>query len=131
MHERRKKPKSSSHSELDTYLTTVFEFGDDADFQILKWWKRHKPTFSTLTIVAKQLLAVPALTVAVDQIFRQHFGQKKIKKLSNHWKLKFVLMIRKEPTCEVKKNFYIYRLLTNGLMMVQQWQLPTLMKIIG
>lgn len=69
--QRRKKPRSSSHSELETYLTTVFEFGDDTglNFEILEWWKRHKETFPTLAIIASQLLAVPASTVAVEQTF--------------------------------------------------------------
>ena len=53
LHERRKKSRSSSHSELDTYLTIVFEFGDEANFQILEWWKMHKATFSTLATSAK------------------------------------------------------------------------------
>ena len=121
MHERRKKPKSSSHSELDTYLTTVFEFGDDADFQILKWWKRHKPTFSTLTIVAKQLLAVPALTVVVKQAFSSGatFWKKEDQDWPpDHWKLKFASIIGNKPICKVRKNFYIHHHPMNELMMV-------------
>jgi hypothetical protein len=61
---------SSSHSELDIYLTTVFEFSHtDSEFDILDWWKRHKTTFPTLSQIAAQVLSVPASTVAVEQTF--------------------------------------------------------------
>ncbi|XP_039140559.1 uncharacterized protein LOC120277784 [Dioscorea cayenensis subsp. rotundata] len=70
--ERRKRPRTSgTYSELEVYLTTVFEFGDDTgpNFSILEWWSRHTETFPTLAKIAKQLLAVPASTVAVEQTF--------------------------------------------------------------
>lgn len=65
----KKQRHSSSHSELDIYLTTIFEFDTDLDFNILAWWKRHKTTFPTLAKIAGQILAVPASTVAVEQTF--------------------------------------------------------------
>ncbi|WCJ29526.1 Zinc finger BED domain-containing protein RICESLEEPER 2 [Euphorbia peplus] len=65
-----KKPRhASSHSELDIYLTTIFEFEESNEFDILDWWKRHARTFPTLAKIAAQILTVPASTVAVEQTF--------------------------------------------------------------
>jgi len=66
--------ESSSFSEFDNYLTTSFEFGDDyadTDFPILDWWSRHANTFPILSLLAKQILAAPVSTVAVEQAFSQ------------------------------------------------------------
>ena len=67
--DRRKEPRnaSSSHNEFEVYLTTVFEVG--GDFQILDFWKQYKMTFPTLSKVALQVLAVPASTIMIEQIF--------------------------------------------------------------
>ena len=73
--QRQKRPReSSSFSEFDNYLTTSFEFGDDyadTDFPILDWWSRHANTFPILSLIAKQVLAAPVSTVAVEQAFSQ------------------------------------------------------------
>ena len=63
---------SSTHSEIEKYYNTEFEFGDNVDvyqFEILDWWKRHSQTFPILSRIARQLLATPASTVAVEQVF--------------------------------------------------------------
>ena len=68
--DRGKKPRgSSSHLELGHYLTTVFEFDDDSSFELVEWWRRYKTTFPTWVAIAKQLLAVPASTVVIEQTF--------------------------------------------------------------
>ncbi|XP_039121044.1 uncharacterized protein LOC120257691 [Dioscorea cayenensis subsp. rotundata] len=41
----------------------------DPNFSIFERWSRHKETFPTLAKIAKQLLAVPASTVVVEQTF--------------------------------------------------------------
>ena len=63
---------SSSNSELESYLTTSFEF--DKDFQdikisILQWWKEHSTQFSVIAIIAKQILVMSVPTVVVEQAF--------------------------------------------------------------
>jgi hypothetical protein len=65
---------SSTTTELDIYLTTSFDFCDDSsiecrDFPILQWWKKQSKTFPILSLIAKQILATPASTVAVEQAF--------------------------------------------------------------
>jgi len=63
-----KKPwgsSSSSNTELYSYLTTPFEFGEDFQdikFPILQWWKEHSTQFSITSIIAKQILATPVST---------------------------------------------------------------------
>ena len=62
----------STHSEMEKYFNTEFEFGDDVDaynFDILDWWKHHSQTYPILSRIARQVLAAPASTVAVEQAF--------------------------------------------------------------
>ncbi|CAH9098698.1 unnamed protein product [Cuscuta europaea] len=47
--------------------TTTQIFGDD--FDVLKWWKENERTFPILSKMAKQVLAMPISTVAVEQEF--------------------------------------------------------------
>ena len=56
----------SSTSELQSYLTTTFEFVDSPDFDILQWWKEHQRHFPILAVMAKQILVTPMSTVAVE-----------------------------------------------------------------
>ncbi|KAK2638123.1 hypothetical protein Ddye_025918 [Dipteronia dyeriana] len=61
-----------SYDEIETYHSTNFEFiGDDAvdKFDILHWWREHEKHFPILSIIAKQILATPVSTVAVEQEF--------------------------------------------------------------
>ncbi|XP_057997545.1 uncharacterized protein LOC131176514 [Hevea brasiliensis] len=72
--QRQKRPRGSlgNNSEFDIYLTTIFEFGDNSagkEFPVLDWWRRHANTFPTLALIAKQILAAPVSTVAVEQAF--------------------------------------------------------------
>ena len=59
-------------SEFDHYLSTNFEtnsFASGTDFQILEWWKEHSSQYRILSIIARQVLATPCSTVAVEQAF--------------------------------------------------------------
>ncbi|KAK2661271.1 hypothetical protein Ddye_007804 [Dipteronia dyeriana] len=61
-----------SYDEIETYHSTNFEFigDDDVDkFDILHWWREHEKHFPILSIIAKQILATPVSTVAVEQEF--------------------------------------------------------------
>ncbi|KAK2634344.1 hypothetical protein Ddye_029136 [Dipteronia dyeriana] len=63
---------SISYDEIKTYHSTNFEFigDDDVDkFDILHWWREHEKHFPILYIIAKQILATPVSTVAVEQEF--------------------------------------------------------------
>ncbi|KAK2663327.1 hypothetical protein Ddye_001901 [Dipteronia dyeriana] len=47
-----------------------FPGDDDVDkFDILHWWREHEKHFPILSIIAKQILATPVSTVAVEQKF--------------------------------------------------------------
>lgn len=66
-----KRPKRygpSPYQELETYFTADFEYAD-VEFDVLKWWSRRTMSFPTLSLIAKDILAVPASTVSVDQAF--------------------------------------------------------------
>ncbi|KAK2658722.1 hypothetical protein Ddye_005255 [Dipteronia dyeriana] len=63
---------SVSYDEIETYHSTNFEFIGDDDvnkFDILHWWREHQKHFPILSIIAKQILAIPISTVAVKQEF--------------------------------------------------------------
>ncbi|GJR02544.1 zinc finger BED domain-containing protein RICESLEEPER 2-like protein [Tanacetum coccineum] len=62
-----------SKSELDRYLIEEIE-GDDAyfksgDFTVLGWWKSRSPAFPVLSLVARDILAIPISTVASESTF--------------------------------------------------------------
>ncbi|KZV40975.1 hypothetical protein F511_17383 [Dorcoceras hygrometricum] len=72
--DRTKRPRGSSSSnlELENYLTTTFDFSttDDEDtFDILRWWAQKKQVYPILSLMAKEILACPVSTVAVEQAF--------------------------------------------------------------
>ncbi|KAK2646346.1 hypothetical protein Ddye_021541 [Dipteronia dyeriana] len=49
--------------------TTLTRDGDVDKFDILHWWREHEKHFPILSIIAKQILATPISTVAVEQEF--------------------------------------------------------------
>ena len=67
------KPRGVSNSELDTFLSTTYGFGEEEesgiDFNILSWWNAHNRTYPILSLVARDILACPVSTVAVEQTF--------------------------------------------------------------
>nr|GEU33512.1 zinc finger BED domain-containing protein RICESLEEPER 2-like [Tanacetum cinerariifolium] len=71
----RDKMKSSSTStstisELDKYLCESVEaFDSNVKFDILAWWKVNSPRFPILSLMARDLLAIPISTVAFKSVF--------------------------------------------------------------
>ncbi|KAK3218633.1 hypothetical protein Dsin_012603 [Dipteronia sinensis] len=63
---------STTYSELESYLSTSFEFiedNEDKKFDILHQWNEHERYFPILAMIAKQILSTPVSTVAVEQQF--------------------------------------------------------------
>lgn len=60
-------------SELERYLTEDIEGDDDwfecQDFTVLGWWKKRSPAFPILSLVARDILAIPISTVASESTF--------------------------------------------------------------
>ena len=57
-------------SEIESYLGNSFHYSDEnVEFNILEWWKNHENQYPILSIIAKQVLATPCSTVAVEQLF--------------------------------------------------------------
>ncbi|KAL2898281.1 putative AC transposase, partial [Bienertia sinuspersici] len=47
---------------VDEYL--LYQFKTDDDFHIIKWWTSHSTNFPILSKIAKDILIIPALTIA-------------------------------------------------------------------
>ncbi|GJY47055.1 zinc finger BED domain-containing protein RICESLEEPER 2-like protein, partial [Tanacetum coccineum] len=60
-------------SELDRYLTEDIEddneYFQSKDFSVLDWWKKRSTTFPILSLVARDVLAMPISTVACESSF--------------------------------------------------------------
>lgn len=71
MEMKRRKTESGmrdSKSELDKYLKEDTE--DESDkFDMLNWWKVNSPRFPILSLVARDVLAIPVSTVASESVF--------------------------------------------------------------
>ncbi|GJT67243.1 zinc finger BED domain-containing protein RICESLEEPER 2-like protein [Tanacetum coccineum] len=71
MEMKRRKFESGMHdskSELDRYLNEDVE--DESDkFDILNWWKVNSPRFPVLSLLARDVLAIPISTVASESVF--------------------------------------------------------------
>ncbi|GJZ78692.1 zinc finger BED domain-containing protein RICESLEEPER 2-like protein [Tanacetum coccineum] len=71
MEMKRRKSESGMHdskSELDRYLNEDVE--DESDkFDILNWWKVNSPRFPVLSLLARDVLAIPISTVASKSVF--------------------------------------------------------------
>jgi len=60
---------NSAMSELSSYLDSDRLTEYDDSFDILLWWKDHKLTFPVLSILARDVLSVPASTVSSESCF--------------------------------------------------------------
>ena len=60
---------AASVSELSSYLDsdTVSQFNED--FNILSWWHEHKLTYPILSLLAKDVMTVPASTISSESTF--------------------------------------------------------------
>jgi hypothetical protein len=56
-------------SELSSYLDSDCVVQYDEDFNILNWWHEHKRTYPILSILAKDVLIVPASTISYESTF--------------------------------------------------------------
>ena len=62
---------SDVKSELDKYLTENYD-DDDAfspNFSVLNWWKINSPRFPILSLIARDVLAIPISIVTSKSIF--------------------------------------------------------------
>ncbi|KAL0298944.1 UNVERIFIED_CONTAM: putative AC transposase [Sesamum radiatum] len=58
----------NQNSELESYLDEV-RFSRAETFSILDWWKTNSPKLSLLAKIARDILVVPATTVASEAAF--------------------------------------------------------------
>ena len=60
---------AASVLELSSYLDsdTVSQFNED--FNILSWWHEHKLTYPILSLLAKDVMTVPASTISSESTF--------------------------------------------------------------
>ncbi|KAL6508562.1 hypothetical protein OROGR_023273 [Orobanche gracilis] len=70
---KRTRYQSNAYQELENYLTTfdlgALERGPDGNNNLLKWWAKKSTIFSVVATIAKEILAIPASTVSVEQAF--------------------------------------------------------------
>ena len=59
----------SNISELISYLDCDTMNHLDDDFNILDWWHQHKLTYPVLSIMAKDILTVPIITISSESTF--------------------------------------------------------------
>ena len=63
---------STTYSELESYLSTSFEFIEDMPgkkFDILQYWKEYGRYYPIMAMIAKKKISTPVSTVAVEQEF--------------------------------------------------------------
>ncbi|KAL2939021.1 putative AC9 transposase, partial [Bienertia sinuspersici] len=58
---------SSSNTGIGEYLS--YQHETEEDFHIIQWWKNHSSKFSVLAKIAKDILAIPASTIASKSAF--------------------------------------------------------------
>ncbi|KAL6522007.1 hypothetical protein OROMI_031884 [Orobanche minor] len=70
---KRTRYQSNAYQELENYLSTfelgALERGPDGNNNLLKWWAKRSTIFPVVATIAKEILAVPASTVSVEQAF--------------------------------------------------------------
>ncbi|WVZ84994.1 LOW QUALITY PROTEIN: hypothetical protein U9M48_031959 [Paspalum notatum var. saurae] len=59
----------ASTSELASYLDSDILTEFDEDFNVLSWWQKHKLTYPILSLLAKDVLTVPASTISLESTF--------------------------------------------------------------
>ncbi|KAL2922100.1 putative AC transposase, partial [Bienertia sinuspersici] len=58
---------SSSNIGVGEYLT--YQFETEENFHIIEWWKNHSSKFPVLARIVKDILAIPASTIASESAF--------------------------------------------------------------
>ncbi|WVZ79694.1 hypothetical protein U9M48_027246 [Paspalum notatum var. saurae] len=59
----------ASTSELASYLDSDILTEFDEEFNILFWWQKHKLTYPILSLLAKDVMTVPASTISSESTF--------------------------------------------------------------
>jgi hypothetical protein len=62
-------PSPSAVSELTAYMDSDPVTFQDANFDILLWWRDHKMTYPVLSILARDVMSVPVSTVSSESCF--------------------------------------------------------------
>uniref|UniRef100_A0A1J3ID04 Putative AC transposase n=1 Tax=Noccaea caerulescens TaxID=107243 RepID=A0A1J3ID04_NOCCA len=60
---------SGDQTELESYLTDPCTPKSDPNFNVLHWWRRSASRYKTLSIMARDLMAIPVSTVASESAF--------------------------------------------------------------
>jgi hypothetical protein len=61
---------SASSSDLQMYLdSATIEVDNDNQFSVLGWWKANEPLYPIVSLMARDLLTIPASTVASESCF--------------------------------------------------------------
>ncbi|XP_031256268.1 zinc finger BED domain-containing protein RICESLEEPER 1-like [Pistacia vera] len=60
---------NKSKSELDKYLADDVENDNDKTFDLLKWWKMNSTKYPVLSLIARDVLAMPISTIASESAF--------------------------------------------------------------
>ena len=56
-------------SEVEKYLQEALVDIDDEKFDLLSWWNVHSSRFKILSLIARDVLAIPVSTVASESAF--------------------------------------------------------------
>jgi hypothetical protein len=62
-------PSPAALSELSSYLDSDCVVQYDEEFNILNWWHEHKRTYPVLSLLARDVLTVPASTISSESTF--------------------------------------------------------------
>ncbi|CAN7129929.1 unnamed protein product [Brassica rapa subsp. narinosa] len=74
-------PGQDSKSDLEKYLEEPL-FPRNSDFDILNWWKVHTPKYPILSMVARNVLAVPMSNVSSEE---DAFESSRKRRISDTW----------------------------------------------
>ena len=56
-------------NDVDRYLTDPMEDPTRTNFDVLEWWKNNATNYKVLSLVARDILAIPVSTVASESAF--------------------------------------------------------------
>lgn len=89
-----------------------------SDYDVLSWWKRNSPKFPVLSLLAKDILAVQASSVASESAFSTS-GRvlDPSRSCLTHYMIEVLICTEQWLTCEIRMNekgeFTIEQLLSN------------------
>uniref|UniRef100_A0A803QBB7 HAT C-terminal dimerisation domain-containing protein n=1 Tax=Cannabis sativa TaxID=3483 RepID=A0A803QBB7_CANSA len=65
----REEENTEKKTEVDRYLMEQCVDVDDVDFDLLTWWKLNASRFKILSMIARDVLAIPVSTVSSESAF--------------------------------------------------------------